>query len=103
MNFNKNSIVLGTLLLKGPLTRQNLWSYVSRFNFYSGLTNLKMHLDRMVKERRITRKVSPSKTGGQEIFEFAIIKENERNNIPEVTLDKIKTEINEFDKLFEKK
>ncbi|KAM9958497.1 hypothetical protein ACTFIW_001369 [Dictyostelium discoideum] len=101
MNFNKNSIVLGTLLLKGPLSRQNLWSYVSRFNFYSGLTNLKMHLDRMVKEKRITRKVS--KTRGHEIFEFAIIKENERNSIPEDTLGKIKTEINEFDKLFEKK
>ncbi|KAN0055173.1 hypothetical protein ACTA71_008270 [Dictyostelium dimigraforme] len=100
MNLNKNSIVLGTLLLKGPLTRQNLWSYVSKFNFYSGLTNLKLHMERMVKDKRIARKVSPlTKIKGQEIFEYSIIQENERNNIPQDTLDKIKTEIEEFDKL----
>ncbi|KAN0028772.1 hypothetical protein ACTFIV_010630 [Dictyostelium citrinum] len=100
MNLNKNSIVLGTLLLKGPLTRQNLWSYVSKFNFYSGLTNLKTNMDRMVRENRITRKVSPlTKVKGQEIFEYAVVQENERNNIPKDTLDKIKTEIDEFDKL----
>ncbi|KAK5584301.1 hypothetical protein RB653_005909 [Dictyostelium firmibasis] len=100
MNLNKNSIVLGTLLLKGPLTRPTLWSYVSRFNFYSGLTNLKLHMHKMVKDNRITRKVSPlTKIKGQEIFEYSIVQGNERNTIPQEILDKIKTEIDTFDEL----
>eukprot|EP01132_Coremiostelium_polycephalum_P006085 gene6085-7583_t len=56
MNFNKYSVILATLKIKGKLNRVNIWKYVQPTNLFSGCTNFKSNLNHLTEIERVGRK-----------------------------------------------
>ncbi|KAF2069205.1 hypothetical protein CYY_009479 [Polysphondylium violaceum] len=94
MNFNKYSVLLTTLKLKGPLTRPNLWNLVKDTQLFSGATHMKCKMDILLGQDRITKKciTKTDKKGKliQDKFVYSFA-EHERNVLPEPLVERIKS------------